>query len=263
LKIEKVAKENIEQMRIDYFDNLIAPMDDMYELGIIPACDFYMISEENYCCGYFCINDNDEMMQFYITDTKKEDTQRIFDYVISNQSINTAIPCTNDPIFYSLCQGKSQSKEEVYCMFISDEASIIGEPTLNIIIDTEVKIEDIEIIFSYFRTIGLEGEWFNDYLNQRIKFGELILFKIDGDIIGSSEIRTSIRSKDYANLGIAVSPDYRRRGLGSYFLSIAIQMAYDKGLKAICGVDKTNIASLNAVEKAGFSQYHSYMKMIF
>ncbi|MGV8983171.1 GNAT family N-acetyltransferase [Clostridium sp.] len=121
----------------------------------------------------------------------------------------------------------------------------------------------LDEIMLYFTGIGMAGEWLVYYITQRINQGELILFRYNGEIIGTGETRPSISSEGYANIGMTVSTDYRRLGLGSYIISTIRRITNERGYKAICSTDKTNIASFNTITKSGFVCYHKVDEIAF
>ena len=63
-------------------------------------------------------------------------------------------------------------------------------------------------------------------------------------------------AEGFANVGMTVSADYRRRGLGRYILTTMRRLANEKELKAICSTDNNNTASYNTNLKSGFVCYH-------
>jgi len=254
--------KNIEDMYRDKNISLTSPMDDMYELGIIPSCDFFEIEDEEGICGFFATNNENIMLQFYVKDKNREDISTIFDEVIKQNGIKKALCCSNDPIFYSLCENKSTNIVTNDYMFHEDKVVIKHMPFDGIIMDSAI-INELDEIMLYFKGIGMADEWLLYYIKQRINQGELILFRYNGEIIGTGETRPSVSSEGYANIGMTVSTEYRKRGLGSYIVSTIRKITNERGYKAICSTDKTNIASMHTICKSGFVQYHTIDEINF
>ncbi len=147
-------------------------------------------------------------------------------------------------------------------MFHEDEVVIKPMPFEGIIIERP-NIDHLEEMLAYFESIGMTGDWLSYYMTQRINTHSIILYRYNNDIIGTGEIRPSNSSTDYANVGMTVSSDFRRRGLGSYILTSLRIQANEKGYKAICSTDNTNTASYNTIIKSGFVCYHKIEEISF
>lgn len=137
-------------------------------------------------------------------------------------------------------------------MFIEDEVVLQPMPFDGIKISLAI-MDEFDQVISYFAEIGMTGEWLMSYLTERITKSELVLFRYNGKIIGTGESRPSISSKDYANIGMTVSTDYRRRGLGTYIISQIRKMTNENGYKAICSTDKTNIGCTLTISNDNWS----------
>jgi hypothetical protein len=262
IKTNKVKMEQIDLMFKDNYNNLTSPMDDMYELGIIPSCDFYEIEDEDGLCGFFATNSDNVMLQFYVKDNARKDISMIFETVISQNKISKALSCTNDPIYHSLCEKQSTNIITNDYMFLEDEVVINPMPFDGIVMSYAI-MDELDEVMSYFAGIGMTGDWLAPYLTQRITQCQLILFRYNREIIGTGETRPSISSKGYANIGMSVSIDYRRRGLGSYIISIIRKITNENGYKAICSTEKMNIGSFNTLTKSGFVRYHTIDEITF
>ncbi|MEK6266459.1 MAG: GNAT family N-acetyltransferase, partial [Clostridium sp.] len=185
-----------------------------------------------------------------------------FESVITQNGIKKALCCSNDPIFYSLCEKNSTNIVTNDHMFHEDEVVINPMPFDGIVMDNAT-INELDEIMSYFTGIGMAGDWLVYYITQRINQGELILFRYNGEIIGTGETRPSISSEGYANIGMTVSTNYRRLGLGSYIISTIRNLTNERGYKAICSTDKTNIASIHTIIRSGFVCYHKVDEITF
>ena len=54
--IHKTTKQEISKTIKEYYENLIAPMDDMWEGAIIGISNYYRIVLNNDDAGYFCLD---------------------------------------------------------------------------------------------------------------------------------------------------------------------------------------------------------------
>jgi GNAT superfamily N-acetyltransferase len=262
MKIVKTDRDELSQMTNDYYSHLIAPMDDMYDEGIIPSCDFSQIEDEDGVCGFFVVNGENTILQFYLKGEKREDVGSIFDTLIAQKGIEKALCCSNDPMFYDQCRRKASNAEIHDYMFHEDEAVTMHIPFEGILMETP-EPDDLGEILTYFGGIGMSGEWLSGYVTQRIETASILLFRYKGAIIGTGEMRPSGSSMGYANVGMTVSAEYRRRGIGAYILTTMRHLANEKSLKAICSTDSANTASYNTIIKSGFICYHKIEEISF
>ena len=65
------------------------------------------------------------------------------------------------------------------------------------------------------------------------------------------------------DLGMIVAKEQRRKGLGSYILTLTKAYCYERKLLPICSCEATNIGSKKAIEKAGFVSRHRVLKCEF
>lgn len=261
IKIKEVKIEELADKIELYNIHVISPMDDMYEEGIIPSCNFYKIIEED-VIGYVAINNDKVMLQFHLDNRDRDDSSNIFKEILNLLKVKKALVNTNDPYFYNLCK-KNEKKSEINdYLFHEDSLVELKSPIENIEI-TLAENKDLDSTLAYFKSIGMEGDFINYYINLRILTSSIYLFKLNDSIIGSGEIRPSKSAKNYANVGMTVSTDYRKIGLGSYILSTLRKMANEKGLQTVCSTDVTNIASYKTIIKSGYKRYHEVYSINF
>lgn len=259
--IENIKKEDIEEMRKDYYTNLIAPMDDMWEEGIIPDGIFFIIKCEDKIIGYFVLDNDNVIIAFYIKE--KIDVTKVFKFIIKEKNISKAYVSSYDPIFYNECINFKKNILNNSFLYRSINRIITDPPFDNIIVK-EAKIGDIENILRYFdKGLGMTGEWLKYYFTKIIANNSLRLFKLDNKIIGTGEIRPSLTSKGFANIGVTVAKDYRKKTLATYIVSIISKECDEKRYKAICSTTIDNIASQKTLEKSGYQCYHKIYTVLF
>ena len=75
------------------------------------------------------------------------------------------------------------------------------------------------------------------------------------EIIGFIRLQACKRNNHWINRGMGVAVRYRRQGVGSSLLSLAIEFARQKGAAAVISyTDKENIPSLTLHERIGFKK---------
>jgi GNAT superfamily N-acetyltransferase len=60
-----------------------------------------------------------------------------------------------------------------------------------------------------------------------------------------------------------VAPEHRKQGLGTAFLSFAINHALEKGGRPIIGCGADNIASQRTIESLGYISKHRMLEFVF
>jgi|LGOV01.1.fsa_nt_gb predicted acetyltransferase len=259
--ITKIEMKDIVELQQDSYTNLIAPMDDMYENGIIPLCTFYSIKENDEVIGFFAVQ-NKLIMQFHVINEYKKDMIELFSKIVELSNIEGALVASYDKILYNLSKSKAESIKENDLLFKEGPSVDIKPPFKNIYYYV-VKTDEIEKFISYFNEIGLGGDWIKPYIIERVKKAELYAFNTGGTLLGTGEIRLSDSSHNIVNVGMSVSPQYRNKGLGTFILSTLRKIAKTQSFKAICSTNITNIESQRAILKAGFVKYHSIDIMKF
>jgi len=259
--IEKTTKDEIKRMTHDYYKYLLAPMDDMWEKSIIFVADYYKISVGTKDVGYFCLNDNNDIVQFYIKNQYLKKAKEIFEYLLVEMKINKAYVSTLEPRFYNLCLDHNKGiKTHTYLykdMFKVNSTNPIKNAKFNLATDDEY----LEVLNYERKNIGLEGDWVGPYYEKLIEKQELYLLRVKNEIIGTGELRPSESNKSYANVGVTVGTDYRRQAVASFILSYLKDMCYKREIIAICSTTVDNIGSQKAIEKAGLYAYHRVVEV--
>ncbi|MDG2449190.1 MAG: GNAT family N-acetyltransferase [Saprospiraceae bacterium] len=86
----------------------------------------------------------------------------------------------------------------------------------------ECKKEDIEkIVIFCHNSMNAPVEWLTGYIGNLVVKGEIFLLENENEIIGTCEVRRSKTSPEFVDIGMVVSPDYRKKGFGTYLLHMA------------------------------------------
>lgn len=259
-KLNRVDKESIKVMRENYYKTVVAPMDDMWELGIIGNGNFYTI-QDNDIIGYFVVDNKNSLLQFFLEDEHLIHSDIVFEFIKKSMEISHAFVSTYEPRYLSLCLGNNLGVEinaKLYTELIPVEFEKPIEYMTSEL--AEIKILD-EIILYHTDKVNIEVEGLAEYLKMIISYDGLTLFRLNDEIIGTGEIRPSGSSKSYANIGMTVSKNYRKKGVGSYIVYQMRVLANKKGLKAICGTSIENVESQLTIGKSGFYPYHRVLSV--
>ncbi len=261
--IYKITKEEINKTIKEYYRNLIAPMDDMWEEAIIGISNYYKIVLENNDVGYFCLDDDNILLQYFIKDKFIDKSKELFKYILEKYNIEKGFVSTIDtrslPLFLDfnnqICTDTFLYKDVCYV----DKISPIEE--IEIKIATPANLQGV--LEYHENSVDIKGSWLKPYCINLIKKQQLFLFIVNNEIIGTGEKRISKNSKNYVHIGVTVSKEYRRKGVASYILSYLKKDCYKYGLIPICSTTIKNIGSQRVIQNSGFFAYHRIVEVEF
>lgn len=257
-----IASTNIDElkeMRNNYYCNLIAPMDDFWEEGMLPSCQFYSI-KENDIIGFFSLDQENVLNQFFLNDTSKY--IEVLKIIILKKEVKRAYVSSYDPLLLEAVKKLSIKKIENTLLYMQNKLVSPIKPFEDIE-NSIAQDEDLERAVEYSNKVGIGGEWIIGYYQKIMRNNGLIIFTINNDIIGTGEIRPSISSKEYANIGVTVSPYFRRKGIATYIINTIREIANKEGYTTICSTTIGNIGSQKTLNKSGFKAYHKIFEFQF
>lgn len=123
--------------------------------------------------------------------------------------------------------------------------------------------EDIQI--NYNRKVGYEEEagWLRKKLEEVARSEALLLVaeQEDGKIVGAVDVRRGrFKEAHTGELGVSVDRDYRKRGLGTRMMRVALKEAKRLGIKLVwLQVFSTNIGAIRLYRRLGFRK-EAYLK---
>lgn len=252
---------SIDSLILDWRKTLLAPQDGMWET-FLDMASYVEVRANNQTIGYACYNDENQLLQCYIEPYWLPSGADFFKQLISQFEITSAMVGTNNPIFRSLAM--PFQKSTIVDTFLFHDA-----------IDTENNHEETPkiklawndnlstLVDFYHDSIGASQEWLNFYLNNLISRGELFFLAEGDEILGACEVRNSDTDASISDIGMVVSKHHRQKGLGTFLLGKAKELAYDSNRKPICSCEANNIASLKAIHKNGFRSIHQMLKLSF
>ncbi len=84
----------------------------------------------------------------------------------------------------------------------------------------------------------------------------IFVLREEGKLIATSECRISKTQKPYADLGMIVAEEHRRKGVGSLYLALTKAFCCERDISPICSCEADNIGSKKAITRAGFVSRH-------
>ena len=254
---------NIEELTIlkkAWLASLTSPQDGMWESFRNSATDFGIV-KENEMIGYAAIDENHQLLQFYLLPKYLPKGAAIFKTFIDELKINTGIVGTNNPDYLSIALNfVKELKVPTYLFRNTFEVTIEEKEDLL----KACQAKDIEKIvhFCHYST-GAPKDWLVGYIGGLVEKKEIFSLENNEEIIGTCEVRKSTTAPAFADIGMIVSPDYRQKGYGTYLLNTAKNIALKWGKIPICSCEKDNVGSLKAITNCGFVSRYQLLSITF
>ena len=240
-------------------------MDGMWDSGLIPMATHYEIKIDDERIGFFAINEEGALVQFFILPEFEGQGADTFRQVVAEHKVTTAIVATIDPQFLSLCldcQGGLSVHTLLYGTnpAIQPEKEPLSGPTF-----TAATIDELDAIIA-FQVMCLGGNknlvgWLTGYSSNLIERKELFVLRHEDAWLGLGEMRKSDTQPGIADVGMMVSPEHRGQGLGTDILLRLRELCAASGLNAICSTTLENAPSQIAIKRAGFTGHHRILEI--
>jgi len=254
---------NVDELTIlknDWLDSLTSPQDGMWEFFRNSAMNWGIICEDE-MIGYASVGEGNQLLQFYISPKYFLQGEVIFKEFINKMKIKTGIVGTNNLGYLSIALNFVKELN-VHSYLFRNNYEVHIEEKEGIL--KECKDEDIERIVNFCHySMGAPKEWLVGYIGGLIEKGEIFFLEIDDKIIGTCEVRKSTSAPEFADIGMVVSPDYRRKGYGTYLLNKAKTIALEWEKTPICSCEKDNVGSIKSINNCGFVSMYQLLSIAF
>lgn len=237
------------RLKQEWLQTLHSAQDGMWETFRDQA-EHWAIKDEQTIIGYACINEDHQLIQFYLSPLYHARGAAIFQEFIQTLEIQTAIVGTNNPVFASMALNFVKNIRIHTYLFRDNTAVTIPEKEGRL---HQGQTADLSrMVAFYIHSIGAPEDWLNNYLGARIQVGEIFYFENNDSIIGVCEVRKSPTNPTVADIGMAIAPKFRKQGYGTYLLHQAKLIAQELGKKPICSCEKENLGSFKSISNSGF-----------
>lgn len=258
---KKVADtKEITNLKNEWLDSLTSPQDGMWESFRNSAMNWEIMRADE-IIGYAAVGENNRLIQFYISPRYFSKGVAIFKEFIDKLEIKTGIVGTNNPGFLSITLNFVEAlKVDTYLFRTHYEVTI--EEKEGIL--KECQVEDIERIANFcHHSTRAPKAWLSGYIGDLVEKGEIFSFENSSEIIGICEVRKSATAPAFADIGMIVSPEHRRKGYGAFLLNKAKKIAIEWGRTPICSCEKDNVGSLKAIQNCGFVSMYQLLHIVF
>ncbi|SOE22981.1 Acetyltransferase (GNAT) domain-containing protein [Spirosomataceae bacterium TFI 002] len=246
--IKTDINEEINSLRVKHYENLKAPIDAMWELLYIASSQHYLIDHNEGHIGYCCIDENNSLIQIFLSEDSSFLMEKVVSELISLKLISSASLSTNEPIGFNACLSHSKSTTvNTFCF-----QHLNKEMEVNSTLEIElVSAKDIPAIKVFLKEqVGMDDSF--GYTENLVSRKEIFMVKESQVIIATSECRMSDTQPDFADLGIIVKKGYEGKGIATEVMRMQVNRVLKASRKPICSTTFDNIASKRTIEKAGF-----------
>lgn len=251
--IKTTPNTSILQLREALYQEFTAPLDAMWELLHIASSETYLIKNDASTLGYCCIDAERGLNQIYLIASHKYLMNDVVKELISSGLITSAKLSSIEPVSFNACLALAKDiKVDTLNYHHNDQQEQqVADGRLNLRPITE---NDLATVKSYLiEQIGFDDTF--GYTENLLQRQEMYLIEEAGELIATGECRISDTQPLYADVGMIVKQNQRKKGLGAKVLSELAKLAREKGRSPICSTTLDNIGSQKAIQKAGF--YHT------
>jgi GNAT superfamily N-acetyltransferase len=251
---------SLTSLKADWRATLTAPQDGMWESFADMAAAFE-ISNGAQVLGYAVVNDENQLLNFFLHPQFMSHGVDILSQFLKAHKIGQAVLGTNNPVAMTMAL-QLQQKVIPHTYLFHDAFDGIAAKTEGTFGAAEVG-ELNDLIEFYHYAIGAPKDWLQNYLGDLLAKGEVYALKNGEHYLGACEVRSSQTNDRVADVGMVVSPDHRRKGLGTYLLGQAKRIAKENKKQAICSCEVDNLGSKKSIEKNGFVSMHQMLLLDF
>lgn len=254
--------EAVLSLKEDYLKTVTAPLDGMWESGFLPFSKHWEIIIDQKQAGYFCVNDDNILLQFHLKNNLLADAISVFEKMLSEGYTAQAIVGTNEPLFLSLCMDQQNSVEIHTYLFEEDKSAAKAVSPENYQLDLATQDEFSTLLSFVEETVG-GGDWLEGYVRNLIKQEELFFLSDAETILATGECRISKTQLPFADLGMIVNKNFRGQNIATNVLKELKSRCIERNMKPICSTTVGNIAAQKAIVKAGFISRHRLLEVHF
>lgn len=258
--------EQLSELKRAYMSTTVAPLDDMWLYGFVPAATHYGIYDRGKLSGFFCVNAEGYLLQYYLEAPARERSLPLLRSIVTGESgiperVHGAFASTAEPGWLSLCLEQFPRHEVHTLMYQHSGAKPPPAETPR----TELVALDpgqlAEAVAFAVEAIGAPAEWLTGYFGNLIQRRELFGVWQLGALRATGECRGYDGvDRGHADLGVIVQVSARRQGLATGVLRALIGHAHRRGLKPICSTEMSNLGAQKAITRAGFYAEHRIVR---
>lgn len=246
-------------------NSLTAPLDGMWETGFINTARHWLIEWDGQLSGYYVVNDEGVLLQFFVLPSYGPFSQHIFEKAIQQSTITSAIVHTNDSAFLSLCLD-FQVHVSVHTYLYELQREVVPtHPLEDDVTFHQAEPEEASRVMD-FQIACLGGQehlrpWLEVYSANLIDRGELFVLRRGDYWIGLGEYRKSDTQENVVDVGVMVHPGERGRQWATFILALMVKNGQSDVSRIICSTTVENVAAQKAILRAGFASRNRILQV--
>lgn len=251
--------DRLDTLKSEYLARTTTALDGMWLCGFLPLAEHFEIRVDALLHGYFCVNDQGYLLQFYLGQNDVTDGTTVMRDIVSAKydflpEIKGAFVSTAEPEWLSFCFDSFDSfhvNAVMYQLASNQRTDLPSQNDWALVPVEDPQLSDaVEFILD---TMDVSEDWLVPYFSNLIHRGELFGCWHKGNLIGTGENRQfDDVQQGYTELGMVVGKKHRCKGLATWIMTKLVQQALDAGLKPICSTEVNNIGAKKAIMRAGF-----------
>lgn len=261
--IELISLESlteIQEQRELYMNELPYSQDLNAEENVWVS-QYYKIIMDSVSVGYFCVDSEKTLWEFYLIESVLMYSQEVFKFLIDMNYIVAAECKSYDHLLMSLCfDFHKKAACSAYLFRDGTDVKYSLSPFENIKIRLAVK-EDFNSL-SKINNIA-EGVNFFHNLEEDIRNEEVFIFHSDSELLGVGTCKKIWHTMNHRDIGMVVAEKHRNKGIGTFIIIKLKKYCYNNNLIPVCGCWYYNYESKKTLEKAGFIAKHRIIKFYF
>lgn len=249
--LEQASIDDLADSQRAYLASLAAHFYGMWE-AFATMSNHRGIRSAGKRAGYFCVNDEGQLLQLYVAAPFEAAAAELFAAVVARDEVKGAMVSTADPFFLGLCLDH-QKVIRVHTYLYQDHhpgESALAEGTEATFETMQIGELDVIVELQRYSLDQDPGDRLVGYLENMIARRQLYALRLDGEVLATGEVRVSDSQPPFADLGVITMRRHRRRGLAPHVLRRLKQLCYDRDLVPICSTTVENAAAQRAIQKA-------------
>ena len=265
IRIAAESPEAVAGLKKQYLEHTTAPLDGMWLCGFVPVADHFAFMVAGRPVGYFCVNADGYLLQFFLDQEHRHEGQRLFHSMLHRAEsgvgrVRGAFVSTAEPLYLSLCLDHFAEFEVNALMY--QRAPHLGPAEIQPVdLRPIVERETPDAVEFAVDAIGAPADWLRDYYGNLISRTELHGVWREGQLIalGENRLNDGIQA-GCADLGVVVGKTARRQGLATRVLAQLAATNDARDLRSICSTEVHNVAAQKAITRAGFFPEHRILR---
>ncbi len=242
----------IRTQLIESLQSYSSPVDSYYEDHVIES-KHYRIHCDRQAVGYASIFEDSMLTQFALAPSKKALGAEVFQFLIQQKALKEAYLSTADAFFLCCALDQQQSVSVQDWVFQAAQEIPQTIPGFSL---TQARTDDHDLIRQ-------KDEGFFQNLPGNLQKGEIVVGRMNGQVVSFGILEKSKLLAEQASLGIFVVKEQRGKHYGSETIRGLIHVCRMKQIMPVAGCFARNEYSRNALLRAGMFSSARLLKVKF